>query len=70
MLAFEVGDLNVWVEDLPDGVQHVYGEDGHGGRALVISPKVSAEIAIGLVKRYAGQPGVADLATVRLLKTA
>ena len=71
MLAFEVGDLSVWLDNtLPDGVRFAYGEDDEGGRALVISASVSADEAIRLVKQHAGHHATGVEATVRLLQTA
>lgn len=71
MLAFEVGDLSVWVDNtLPDGVRFAYGDDGEGARALVISVSTSADAAIRLVKQFAGHHTSGVEATVRLLQTA
>ena len=73
MLAFEVGDLSVWVDNsLPAGVRYAYGHDDHGGRTLLISQAVSADEAIRLVKQYAGTGPMTEgrTALVRLLQTA
>jgi hypothetical protein len=48
MLAFEVGDLSVWVDNsLPAGVRYAYGHDDHGAAAGIwksqMFPSLSAQ---------------------------